>query len=241
MDLFITTTNQQSFLLSTKNSNIFLQQKSGNIWYRPRLLSSNFLKDLDCILFNNVLYYCYLNTAHQLIVNRYPSVSTIYSQAENTTTLYTNFKLHIFQKQLYLFYISINKETHLSQIHAVNPLTKQTPILLETMYHSLPSYQLLNQKEELLLQVLTKEDCQLLRIQSDYTVCSIDINPLHAAEANLSNQIEADALQIQLEEKEKQIDDLNEMLQRATTQYNELMHVANSYREEAIKWRNKFF
>ena len=80
-----------------------------------------------------------------------------------------------------------------------------------------------------------------MQIQSDYTVCSIDINPLHAAEANLSNQIETEALQTQLEEKEKQIDNLNEMLQRATTQYNELMHVANSYREEAIKWRNKFF
>lgn len=30
------------------------------------------------------------------------------------------------------------------------------------------------------------------------------------------------------------------MLESATVQYNDLMHVAEKYREEAIKWRNKF-
>ncbi|MDO5155175.1 MAG: hypothetical protein Q4D51_04340 [Eubacteriales bacterium] len=42
-----------------------------------------------------------------------------------------------------------------------------------------------------------------------------------------------------LQERKKEYDHMSSMLESAKTQYNELMQIANQYRQEAIKWHNK--
>lgn len=238
MEIFLSTTNQQSFLFFTRKKQLFLQMRLGTVWKRPQLLHSDFQRDLHCIFFHNVIFYCYINTLQQLVVKRYPAVAMVFYLPENTDFLYSNPQLYIFQNELLLFYLSKNKETQLTQIRAINPLTRYTPFSFEHTFQQLSSFMIFPQGDDLILQVLTKEENQLFILKKDCAIAPMQKLSSPSSLAD-SKQEELELLRTELEEKEKQLHHLNEMLQSATKQYNELMDVAYCYREEAKKWRNK--
>ena len=51
---------------------------------------------------------------------------------------------------------------------------------------------------------------------------------------------ELESLRKMLKAREEENERFRAMISSATNQYNELMHVAEQYRNEAIKWRSKF-
>ena len=55
-----------------------------------------------------------------------------------------------------------------------------------------------------------------------------------------AREAENEKLRAMLDKQEAETAQLQTMISSATNQYNELMHVAEQYRDEAIKWRSKF-
>lgn len=55
-----------------------------------------------------------------------------------------------------------------------------------------------------------------------------------------AREAENEKLREMLDKREAEAAQLQAMISSATNQYNELMHVAEQYRDEAIKWRSKF-
>lgn len=228
MEKIYNTPNHIQFYLSVDNNIILFQYAKNRIWSSPMPLAFDFACNLSSAYYRDMLYYSYFNLQNDICVRCYENKEPLYiipnplctrtdsRQLENLKCL----NLIIAYENLLLFYISFNKLTSTYSIQCDIVLQASTQFVLDT-HSPLPvSFDLIYVPYNLLLITAANDNFHFHQINNTFTCQAYETTP-----------------EIQLKEKNKK---LESKIKSATLQYNELMQVAQKYRDEMLLWQSIF-
>ena len=255
MEHIYSTEHNRKLLLYHLNSQIHLRSMNNELIGRPTILCSDFVRDLTATIYNGTIYYAYINTGHNLLVKSITEPNTLF-KLENTESLeYFQPQILVFNKQLLLFYTIQNPVDNSYSVKCVFPFQNDISFTIPDSFPLLPKlivipaddYVFINIYNDFyhkILQMDTEYQCHTLGSRQDFTEERSE--DFKQKIEQLEQQIEEqnsmiDNLESQLEEKENALRNQSAMIESATKQYNELMDVASQYRDEAVKWRSKFY
>lgn len=238
---FYTTKPNCGLLFYENQNNISMIHKSNSGFSQPVVLCSDYQNNLESVIYHNTIYYSYVNIAGNLIVNSILNQVLPTELKKDSSFEYVSSKLTVFSDKLFLFYITYSHTDYTYRIQWTLP-TDSTKIT---------AYPILSTENKLQMEIVTVPSGILLLLHSSshlwiYQISDhLDFKCLFPPSNFSSSQIQLLQNQLigteaKIQQKNIQIQRMQEMIERATQQYNELMHVAEQYREEAIKWRSKF-
>lgn len=255
MEHIYSTEQNRKLLLYHLNSQIHLRTMSSNTISRPSVLCNDFSRDLTSTIYNGTIYYAYVNTSHSILVKSITEPNTL-CKLENMESLeYFQPQILVFNKQLLLFYTIQNPVDNSYSVKCIFPFQNDIsftipdsfPLLPKLMVFPADDYVFINIYNDFyhkILQMDTRYQCHTLGSRQDFA--EEQSEDLRQKIKQLEQQIEKQNSVIEqqdafLSEKENALRNQSTMIESAKKQYNELMDVASQYREEAIKWRSKFY
>ena len=227
------------YFLYTNGNQIFLRIRNQDMIGRAILLATDYRKSFSSVLYNDSIYFCYLNDKEQFILRSTKEMSVLYHLEQNPDSEFMYLDIHHFQNKILIFYCE--KTTDIYKIHCICPLGDE--FLLELPYQSklLPQLHVTTTRNNLYLTLTTDFE------EINYCVNNhFELQPFTVEQSrNLKEDIEElkqsiSYLQNQNQTQTIMIEKQQQMIESAKVQYSELMHVATVYKEEAIKWRSKF-
>lgn len=262
MELFPFIESGIPLLLSASESGLFVYPMKNDRFGHPFLLCSGYKSGFSGCLYNDSLYYTYINKENSLLLRRLHE-STLLFRLDNTEGIsYVQPQLVCFHNTLFLFYFEnepgsfrLNVQLPFSGLHV------SLPEPLCTAYSEPPTLSLLTAGHYLYLFLSAGTSALSYRYSP-----ATSFEPIHA-EADLLSTLrlpwEVEKAQLEqallravhlseqqqtlLSEKEQKLqqavqaqEHTSRLLERAKTQYNELMQVAEQYRREAMKWYEKY-
>lgn len=257
MTIFQEINSSTGFYFYIKDKLIHTRQKNGEFLSSPKLVCNDYQKGFSAISHNNSIYYSYINTENKLLVCSTSQPGILFTLDEKDSSFFLETSLFLFQNKLFILFLT-QKEKQF-QLHLVTPfenvanteqkLTCNLPpmlhviatqrsvfILLTNDFEDL-AYEMDNQLQlhtysnsdfETKLQVLQEK---LDTLQLEKTELITHIKEL----TDQNKRLKETNISIATRQKK-----LENTIESATTQYNQLMEVAQAYRNEAIKWRSKF-
>lgn len=210
--------NDKSFLLYTNRNQILLRQKSGDMIGRSLLLANDFANSLSSFFFNGTLYYAYINEQNSIVIRNSTESKPLFVTNVIENHSCSNPQIILFRKQLFLFYNSQDLQAQTYQVNCLMPLQNQKTFPIPDRFPTLPD-----------IQVIATEELLYFSLYSSF------FHRLYCLNSNLQ------LTELSAASQTDEIRKLRQKLDSATRQYNDLMQVANQYREEAIKWRSKFY
>lgn len=262
MEIIYTTEQNRKLFFYTYEAQLYLRAMQGERVARPLLLCNNYQSGLSSTLYNGALYYCYLNQDRSLLVRSLAEPTVLFRLDGTDTVSYEAPHLVVFAGRLLLFYIEKNQNSYSLKSHTL--FAEAKPEVLPDCFFNIPKLQLLSTGTHLFVFLSVDNSSKLFRYNTELRIetllskeeLSYELAPLLEQEHKLLQEKEQEAsdAKMQLAEKEQELRNIRQslaesekkthhtelLLERAKTQYAELMDVATKYREEAIKWRSKF-
>lgn len=232
--------NNKSFLLYTNQSQILLRQKYGEMIGRSTLLAKDFSKDLSSFYYNGTLYFSYINTHNHITIRNTNETLPIFETDSIETQSCNHPQIVLFRNQLLLFYSSQKKQENIHQVKCVLPFQNRKSILIADHFPTIPDIQLIVNEEILYISLYSMFFHKIICLDSSLQLTELGIRSELESKEKQHYQERIKELQASVSNQKNQLQKLQNMLDSATHQYNDLMQVANQYREEAIKWRSKF-
>lgn len=300
MELFSFSATDTPLLLSASESGLFVYPVHNERFGHPILLCSNYKSDLSGCIYNDSLYYAYINKENSLLLRRLHESTLLFRLNGTGTVLYHSPRLVTVGNSLFLFYFEAERGCYRLKLHL--PVSEADIPLPEAFctYFREPPYLSLQTAEQFLYIFLTAGathiSCRYSKVTGFEPLYSESglrlpwetekkqleqglIQALHLSEQQ-QNLLADKEQKLQLSEEkvaglsaelqhtktllshtdstlqtvQKQLADCQQngqqtaqtlehttlLLERAKSQYNELMRVAEQYRQEAIKWYGKF-
>jgi len=262
MELFPFIESDTPLLLSASESGLFVHPMKNDRFGHPFLLCSGYKSGLSGCLYNDSLYYTYINKENSLLLRRLHESTLLFRLDCTETVAYVQPQLICFRNTLFLFYFERTQGSFRLKVQLpFSDLHFSLPEPLCTSYSELPTLSLLTTGQYLYL-FLSAESSTLSYRYSP----AASFEPIHT-EADLLSTLrlpwETEKAQLEqallravhlseqqqtlLSEKEQKLqqavqaqEHTSRLLERAKIQYNELMQVAEQYRQEAMKWYGKF-
>lgn len=262
MELFSFTVADTPLLVSGSESGLFLHPMRNERFVHPFLLCSGYKSGFSGCIYNESLYYTYINKENSLLLRRLHSASLLFRLDGTDTVTYQAPQLISVDSTLFLFYFEAESDSYRLKLrlpfdHTALPLPKA----LLSSFPELPFLSLQTVGTYVYLLLATEATTLSYR----YTK-SAGFELLFSESELLSNlrlpwevekkQLEQALLQaVRLSEQQqnllteceqsrqqamKKSEQSSLLLERAKDQYNELMQVAERYRQEALKWYGKF-
>lgn len=250
--------NNRQLIIYNAGSNIFLRVAHFGGLDRPIVLAADYLCGLTECIYNSSLYYSYINQNGSLILKNIMDTANVLAIDCNYVQEYSNPKLAICNDTLLLFYLKQNPVSDKPSLHCITPDDNNAlPIPLPDIKKPVNSYSVLAYNNFILLCV----NEHIYKIEQigyfkQLAICTADnnstdnnnadnINSNNNNSNNNDNYIEREkSLTEDFNKKiaacQAKINEQSAVIDSITTQYNELMDIARQYRDEAIKWRNKF-
>lgn len=213
----------RSMLLYENGGRILLRHKSGESIGRPVILANDFGEGLTDVRCSGTIYYAYINETGQLILRSISDQHILYQVKDAAQLVCHKPRLAAFMSQLLLFYIEQNTERQTFFIRCAAPFRRDLALPGELarsagcLFQSCPSLDVTATGNLLFVIACTKKQSLVIRIDETFRILP------------------------QQESSAQEIARLNAMIESATRQYNELKSVAEQYRDEALKWREKFY
>lgn len=255
MEHIYSTEHNRKLLLYHLNSQIHLRTMNLNTIGRPSVLCNDFSRNLTSTIYNGTIYYAYVNTAHSILVKSITEPNTLF-KLENTESLeYFQPQILVFNKQLLLFYTIQNPVDNSYSVKCVFPFQNDISFTIPDSFPLLPKLIVIPADDYVFINIYNDFYHKILQMDAQYQCNTLGSRQDFQEERSedFKQKIEQLELQIEdqssiiekqeslLEEKENALRNQNSMIESAKKQYNELMDVASQYREEAIKWRSKFY
>lgn len=252
MGAFYQTTPNEEVLIYTYKNQINYRIKRYDNFSKSRTLAQDYQNCFCNVFHNNNIYYSYINSNNELILRR-TSDNTILFLLENISYMQENAgftpTLASFNKRLLLFYVTYEHQSY--QLKCILPLNQDLTINLKTLpkLTAKSHFTIFSGKRSLYLEitdVLSSDIANRNISNPDKSNNFITNNLLYEINRKLQlNRLESESKLSQnisaLKEKHyNETTQLNNTITSITRQYNELMSVAQHYKDEAIKWRNKF-
>lgn len=247
------TVNQDyALLLYASENQIYLRYKNAENFGRQIILANNYSHGLCEDFYHGVIFYAYVSTKNKLILRNTQSMQILYliDLLENEDSAANNPQLCVYKGQLIIFYLLLDTKTAHYHLHCDFPFHPEKNMTLSQNYADMPyfTHAICNQYLFLIItyhnmsQIFGMDENFILKPITDMLKNIPDNHPqLLAWEQKYIKQEELIQSQKNaLEQSKLEINTYKDMIERAKYQYNDLMHVAEKYREEAIKWRSKF-
>ncbi len=216
MPNFFTFENGNSMLIYPHETQILMHRKRGSQIGYPAAVATDYKKDFDAISYRGTIYYLYCNDEDHYVIKSILSTESLYLLPFSGEILTS--RIHMIGAELVLFYVEKYTDctqTPAYQLSFVCPFSSRIP---PQAIISLPApllFYCYPLEKGLFVFVKGQTEIRFYVIGSDFSVQSLhpdqEVAALYAA------------------------------IESAKTQYNELMEVAGKYRDEAIKWRGKYY
>ncbi len=251
---------QKNLFLYTTDSLICLRNASGEALERAIILCNDYASDMTDTILDKTLYYAYQNQKQDLIVRSITDLNILYKLSSQDTPDCSKPYLTVLNNQLILFYLVKNPLDDSYCIKSICPFATENSVLLPQSFLTQPTLHCIPLKTGLLLVAETAQQQCILLVHNNGTVeslCSFEnqlnarieeLQKEHASKLSaMENEYAAHLAQVeagltsQLSSLKSELYKRNKMIESAKLQYNELMDTATKYRDEAIKWRSKFY
>ncbi len=207
---------------------LILQYKEGERFGRPILLANDYAGGFDAERFDGVFYYVYSNERGEILLRNTRDNLIYYQIQEEGGEVLT---LSVHQGQLVFWYIG-QREQGQRFLQCICPFQPRFSRQVLSGIKADDTVHLLETEQNVLVVVERGHTAQIYMVDAEFVAREIREQPEHMEEV--------EQLREQLNRKEDQTKQLEGMIDSAKAQYEELMHVAEHYRDEAIRWRSKF-
>ena len=262
--------SERNLILYHSEKNIYLRTSTGENLTRAVALANDYSAYFSDTIYQGTIFYAYQNTGEDIVVKNITDTTPFYKISSQDTPDCLLPSLTVFQNMLMLFYFVKNPVNERYLLKCVFPATSEKRISFSEDYNDTPVINVISTTKYLYLYLETSESFQVLQIDdslsyiklvpqhtlttqeaSDYEnrinqLINIHSEELHQQQIHfetqlntITNQVKKD-LSIEIEHLKAEISKRNIVIDSAKQQYDELMNTATTYRNEAIKWRNKF-
>lgn len=204
----------RSILIFTTNNKILFRVRQGDYLGKTRILASDYYNNLNGWIYQNAIFYCYEAINHTYII-RNANENSIYGKIES---FHGQPVVLIHKGEPYLLFLKqIQNERILCCWEAINKTEKELIKVPECKEFEM----LVNSNTRIL--ILTAEKKHFFWLNQN-----LDIEEIFIEDIGKTKQME------------KELNQTKQALLKAKMQYEELMDVAQKYRDEAIRWQSKF-
>lgn len=246
--------NNRQLIIYPAGSNIFLRIAYYGGIDRPVVLAADYLSGLNECMYNGILYYSYISMDNSLVVKNIMESNNIYAISGNEMPELYSPAICPCNQALLLFYLKNNPLTKHTSLHCValcDTDNNNLPVPLPSCVNNISSYQVYDCGRGIILCVdnktfiieeighikeLTSQSDVKAAISSDYENKLSSLNVKY--NSDIQKLIEQNNKKIAA--CQAKIDEQAAVINSITSQYNELMTVAQKYRDEALMWRSKF-
>lgn len=247
MDCLYTTSNQSAILIYPNANYIFLRHKNNEQIGRPSILAKDYKGNFCSVVYQKNLYYCYQTTDERIVLKSIQQAEPYYQGDCGTDAVLTDLKLVAFQNQLILFYGKLDQRTNDYHLNCLFPLKQDITITQIVSLQNKPDFQSIQTPFHILLHLSSNQTQLTYLMDQNFDFTELinqqtyqTITQYEQATQRRNWDLKAQDYQQSIERKDALIQRQQQMIESAKAQYEELMHVAEKYREEALKWRGKF-
>lgn len=276
MELFSFSLSGIPILLSASENGLFLHPIRNEHFGHPFLLCSGYKTGFSGCIYNDSLYYAYINRENLLLLRRLHESVLLFRPEINTTVIYREPQLIVFNNILFLFYSEEESNSYRIKLRLpFSDTTIRLPESIQTAYPEPPHLSVQATEHYLYLFLTVGTSSISYRYTREGNFEPICTEAEHLSTLRLpweaeKKQLEQGLMQaIRLSEQQQNLLSEKEqtlqlttaklteceqnrqqtaqtlahttnLLDRAKSQYNELMQVAEQYRQEAMKWYGKF-
>ncbi|MBE5877989.1 MAG: hypothetical protein E7290_14045 [Lachnospiraceae bacterium] len=241
--------NQKSLFLYTTEDQICLRTSTGDTLSRPVILCNDYAQSMSDTIYNGTIHYAYQNTQHDILIRSITDLNTLYKLSSQDTPDCFHPQITVLNQQLLLFYVVKNPLNESFCIKCICPFYPDAKLSIPHQFSILPTLHLIPFSNGLILVIESDEDAKMLFIQNNFCIMPLHyddtdykamIEKLQSEHSQKQHELEKN-FSMKLNQLSAQIAKRDKLIESAKVQYNELMETAIKYRDEAVKWRNKFY
>ena len=252
------TIEDRGLLLYTSKKQILLRQKNGTLFLQPKVVAVDYQSDLADVEYNSTLYYSYINEDGALLIRSLLSEVIPYKLEAGQGQTITKPLLVSRKGKLLLFFLigetkqspSLTGNTEYT-LYCLLPYEDAKPLGKWQLDSTSPAYQVVGVDNDLYVFIVQNGNLQFLHLSEELQVETLHLcthlpDPSALEERDktiqmqqsqiLSLQTQMKDLQALLEKKQKECSYYQTQLDSAIIQYNELMEVAQKYKDEVMKY-----
>ena len=235
MSYLYETAGGQGFFIYKNQNEIILRKKEGHQFYLPVIMVRDYKNGLNDTVYNSAIYYTYINENGALVVRSVLEYVFPFERQAGENVSFNSPSLTAFYGRLILFYMEKNtgdgEENY--RLHGILPYEGEREILNVDLGNKEALYKVVCLNERMLVSVENEKGYVLYEASNDLQLVAQD-------RVENRNEQELAMLKSSLMEQQKEINFYKSQIESAKRQYQELMQVAEQYREEANHWSGKF-
>ena len=235
MSYLYETAGGQGFFIYKNQNEIILRKKEGHQFYLPVIMVRDYKNGLNDTVYNSAIYYTYINENGALVVRSVLEYVFPFERQAGENVSFNSPSLTAFYGRLILFYMEKNtgdgEENY--RLHGILPYEGEREILNVDLGNKEALYKVVCLNERMLVSVENEKGYVLYEASNDLQLVAQD-------RVENRNDQELAMLKSSLMEQQKEINFYKSQIESAKRQYQELMQVAEQYREEANHWSGKF-
>ena len=235
MSYLYETAGGQGFFIYINQNEIILRKKEGHQFYLPVIMVRDYKSGLNDTVYNSAIYYTYINENGALVVRSVLEYVFPFERQAGENVSFNSPSLTAFYGRLILFYMEKNtgegEENY--RLHGILPYEGEREILNVDLGNKEALYKVVCLNERMLVSVENEKGYVLYEASNDLQLVAQD-------RVENRNDQELAMLKSSLMEQQKEINFYKSQIESAKRQYQELMQVAEQYREEANHWSGKF-
>ena len=235
MSYLYETAGGQGFFIYKNQNEIILRKKEGHQFYLPVIMVRDYKSGLNDTVYNSAIYYTYINENGALVVRSVLEYVFPFERQAGENVSFNSPSLTAFYGRLILFYMEKNTGDGVEnyRLHGILPYEGEREILNVDLGNKEALYKVVCLNECLLVFVENEKGYVLYEASNDLQLVAQD-------RVENRNEQELAMLKSSLMEQQKEINFYKSQIESAKRQYQELMQVAEQYREEANHWSGKF-
>ena len=235
MSYLYETAGGQGFFIYKNQNEIILRKKEGHQFYLPVIMVRDYKSDLNDTVYNSAIYYTYINENGALVVRSVLEYVFPFERQAGENVSFNSPSLTAFYGRLILFYMEKNTGDGVEnyRLHGILPYEGEREILNVDLENKEALYKVVCLNERMLVSVENEKGYVLYEASNDLQLVAQD-------RVENRNEQELAMLKSSLMEQQKEINFYKSQIESAKRQYQELMQVAEQYREEANHWSGKF-
>lgn len=235
MSYLYETAGGQGFFIYKNQNEIILRKKEGHQFYLPVIIVRDYKSGLNDTVYNSAIYYTYINENGALVVRSVLEYVFPFERQAGENVSFDSPSLTAFYGRLVLFYMEKNtgegEENY--RLHGILPYEGEREILNVDLGNKEALYKVVCLNQRMLVSVENEKGYVLYEASNDLQL---------VAQGRIENRDEQELARLKssLMEQQKEINFYKSQIESAKRQYQELMQVAEQYREEANHWSGKF-
>ena len=235
MSYLYETAGGQGFFIYKNQNEIILRKKEGHQFYLPVIMVRDYKSGLNDTVYNSAIYYTYINENGALVVRSVLEYVFPFERQAGENVSFNSPSLTAFYGRLILFYMEKNTGEGVEnyRLHGILPYEGEREILNVDLGNKEALYKVVCLNERMLVSVENEKGYVLYEASNDLQLVAQD-------RVENRNEQELAMLKSSLMEQQKEINFYKSQIESAKRQYQELMQVAEQYREEANHWSGKF-